>query len=91
MLTRKNSGPMKYPREQILDSLNTFAKKIWTHKIPTKARWHTGTRPSRPTMAHDPRNLAHLFKIKSRDTVFSEGQSKDLSDDNFHVFYDWEK
>ena len=46
---------MKYPR-----------KKIWIHEIPkkkncgpTKARWHNGTKPTRPTMVRDPRNLAH--------------------------------
>ena len=25
----------------------------------TKAQWHDGTRPATPTMARDPRNLAH--------------------------------
>ena len=43
--TRKNFGSTKYPWE-----------KFWTHETPTKARRHCGTRP---TMARDPRNLAH--------------------------------
>ena len=42
--TRKNFGPRKYPPE-------SFG--------PMKARWHGGTRPMRPTMARDSRNLAH--------------------------------
>ena len=57
---------MKYPREKLLDPRNTHEKKIETHEIPTKkilgptkGRWHGGTRPTRPTMARDPRNLAH--------------------------------
>ena len=53
--TKKSFRPTKYPRE-----------KIWIHEIPkkknygpTKARWHNGTKPTRLTMARDPRNLAH--------------------------------
>ena len=57
--TRKKLRPTKYPRENILNPRNTKKKKFWTHKIPTKARWQDGTRPTRPTIAHDPRNLAH--------------------------------
>ena len=53
--TRKNLGPMKYPREKILDPRNPYEKIFG----PTKARWHDGTRPTRLTMARDPRNLAH--------------------------------
>ena len=45
--------------EKILDSRNTHEKKFGTHEIPTKARWHDGTRPTRPTMVRDLRNLAH--------------------------------
>ena len=37
-------------------------KKFSSHEIPSKAGWHHGTRPTRPTMARDPRNLAHSFK-----------------------------
>ena len=68
--TRKNFDPTKYQREKILDPRNTHEKKIWhprnihekkiwTHKIPTTARWHDGTRPTRRTMmAPDSWNLA---------------------------------
>ena len=68
--TRENFVPTKYPRQKTLDSRNTHKKKFvtpqnthekkfGTHEIPTKARWHNGTRPTRRTMAHRPRNLAH--------------------------------
>ena len=43
--TKRYFGPTKYPREK--------------NYGPTKARWHNGTRPTRSTMARDPRNLAH--------------------------------
>ena len=49
--TRKNFGVTKYLRK----------KKFWTHEIPTKARWHDGTKPTRPTIALEPRNVAHSF------------------------------
>ena len=52
--TTKNFGSTKYPREKILDPRNTHEKKFWTHEIPTKARCHDGTKPTRPTIAHDP-------------------------------------
>ena len=70
-LTRKipmgeNFGPTKYPREKILNPRNTYQKKFETHETlmrkifgPSKARRHGGTRPTRPKMAQDPRNLAH--------------------------------
>ena len=32
-----------------------------THELPKKARWYDGTRPTRPTMARDPLNLAHSY------------------------------
>ena len=38
----------------------------------TKARWHGGTRPTRPTITRDPRNNPHL---KSH---FSEVNLKDI-------------
>ena len=59
----KNFRPTKYPRE-----------KFWTHEIPTKSRWHDGTKPTRPTIARDPRNLAHsifcLFSDEKRAFSF---------------------
>ena len=47
------------PQEKIFDTRNILDKKFWTHEIPTKAKQHDGTRHTRPTMACDPRNLAH--------------------------------
>ena len=47
-VTTKNSGPLKYPWW-----------KFWDHEIPTNVRWHDDTKPTRPTIARDPRNLAH--------------------------------
>ena len=55
--TRKSFGPTKYQREKSLDPRNTLEKKL----DGTMARWRNGTRPKRPTMARDPRNLVHLF------------------------------
>ena len=43
--TRKNFGSMKYPREK--------------NSYPWKAQWQGGTRPTRPTIAREPQNLAH--------------------------------
>ena len=66
LTTRKNFEPKKYLEEKTQDPGNTHEKVFWTHGIPTrknfkptKARWHRGTRPTRPTMTQDPRNLAH--------------------------------
>ena len=54
----------------------THKSKFWTQEIPTRKyfgptkyprekildpRRHDGTRHTRPMMARDPRNLAHLF------------------------------
>ena len=36
ILTRKNLGHTKYPREKIWDPRNTHEKKIGTHEIPTR-------------------------------------------------------
>ena len=33
---------------------------------PTKARWDDGTRPIRPTMTRDTRNLAHSCNSKTK-------------------------
>ena len=71
--TRKNLWPTKYPSENILDPRNTHEKNFWTHEIRTNARWHDGTRPTRPTIARDPRNLAHSQKLDFKQ-VFSLSQ-----------------
>ena len=62
----KDFRPMKILTRKNLDPRNTNEKKFQTHEIPTrknygptKARWHDSMRPTRPTMARDPRNLAH--------------------------------
>ena len=54
-----NFGLTKYPHEKILDPRNTDEKIFCTHDIPTKAQWRDGTRPTKPMMAPDLRNLAH--------------------------------
>ena len=41
------------------DPRNTHEKNFWTNEIPMKANWHDSTRPTRPMIARDPRNLAH--------------------------------
>ena len=70
--TRKYFRLSKYPRENIFYPRNTHEKKVLTHEIPTKARWHDGTRPTRPTIARDPRNLPQstmtLLKPKFQPT-----------------------
>ena len=62
---RRNFEFSNYPREKNSDPRNTHEKKFQTHEIPTgktfvptKARWHDGTRP---TLARDPQNLAHFL------------------------------
>ena len=35
-----------------------------TRELPMKERWYDGTRPTRPTMARDPLNLAHSYMGK---------------------------
>ena len=62
--TRRNWGPTKYPREKIEDPQNTHWKKLMTHKLPMKAQWYDVTRPTRPTMARDPLNLANSYMGK---------------------------
>ena len=56
----------KIPTRKKFDPWNSHEKKFWTHEIPTrknfgpsKTRWRDGARPTRPTMARGPRNLAH--------------------------------
>ena len=57
-----------------VDQRNTHEKIFWTHEIstikknctheiPTKTRWHGGTRPTRPTIARIQRNLGHPCKL----------------------------
>ena len=62
------------PKRKISDPRNTHEKNFWTHEIPTKSRWHDGTKPTRPTIARDPRNLAHsifcLFSDEKRAFSF---------------------
>ena len=62
-------GPTKYPPEYIWNPRNTdekncdlrnTPKKIFLIlETPTTAQWHDSTRPTRPTIVCDPRNLAH--------------------------------
>ena len=33
---KKKFGPIKDPQEKISDPQNTYDKKFWTHKIPTR-------------------------------------------------------
>ena len=68
----KTSGPTKYPREKISDARNIHDKKFRTQEAPTtknsgpsKAQWHNRTRPTRPTMARDPWDLAHSAHTRS--------------------------
>ena len=53
------------------DNKITHQKNFWTHEkkfdpheIPTKAQCHDTTKPTRPAIAHDPRNLAHSEMYK---------------------------
>ena len=63
---RKNRGHTKASKK-LGTTKYTHEKIFWTHEIPTRKsfeptkypRRHHGTRPTRPTMARDPRNLAH--------------------------------
>ena len=56
---------MNYRREKISDPRNTHEEKFQTHEIAMRQklnpRRHNSTRPTRPTMAQDPRNLVHSF------------------------------
>ena len=66
----------KYSQEKKSDPPNTHEKNFGTHEKkfqthetprdnfrPTRARWHDGTKPMRPTIARDPRNLAHSILL----------------------------
>ena len=70
-----NCRPTKYLREKILDQRNIREKKFWTHEIPTKARDRTKT--TRPTIARDPRNLAHSEKTRKQTYCKNTGESLD--------------
>ena len=59
--TRKSYGPTKFLREEILDPTK-YVKNFWTHELPTKVRRYDISRPTRPTMARDLRNLADSQK-----------------------------
>ena len=98
--TRKNLGTTKYPREKILDPPNTHEKKFETHEIPTRKYFGPtkyprrqdgtdGSRPTRPTMACDPRNLAHSTSSRLLITRCSNsGMScDDISIDQFLFFF----
>ena len=69
--TRKMFVLATYPRGKVIDQWNahekkfwtqrnTHVKKFWTHQLPTKVRRYDISRPTRPTMARDLRNLADL-------------------------------
>ena len=79
--TRKKFEPTKYSQEKIWDTRNAYEKIFWTREIPTRKysgptrkyfgptkylRRHDSTRPTRPTMACDPRNLAHSCLYKEQ-------------------------
>ena len=99
ILTRKNSRPTKCPREKVWDTGNTHEKKIGTHekkfetheipteKIlgPTKSRWHGDTRPTRSTMARDPRNFAHSFECLLRRDKFFYDSSEEHSITSYRI------
>ena len=70
---------------KIFESRNQLQEKKWTHDILTRKNFghtkypfgprkyplsHDGTKPTRPTIARDPRNLAHTFKLIS--VIFRE-------------------
>ena len=57
--TRKKLRPTKYSPEKDLNPRNTQEKNFGL----TKSRCHSGWRPTRPTMAQNPRNLANLYKL----------------------------
>ena len=70
---------------------NTHEKKFWTHKIPMKVQWHDGTKPTRPTTARDPRNLAHssrneLFCLK--EIFLKNGYPEDFTSKDYKKFMD---
>ena len=69
---KKSFRPTKYPWEKPLDPRNTHEKNYG----PTKARWHDGTKPTRPTMAREPQNLARSIKHKMRNIFLEKAYTK---------------
>ena len=72
---RKNLGTTKYLREKI----RSHEKKIWTHG---------GTRPTGPTLARDPGNLAHsvpkqLVKVLAENSLVGDPLKKLVNLRNF--------
>ena len=64
--TKKSLEATKYPQEMFWIHEIPTRNKFWTHEIPTRKnfgptekQWCDDTRPTRPTMAQYPRNLAH--------------------------------
>ena len=81
----KKFGTHEIPTRKYLEpTKNTHVKKFSTHEIPTKARWHGGTRPTRPTMARDPRTSAHsLWNLK----ISQKHKNLDMSKTRHHFFF----
>lgn len=61
-----------YPQEKISDPQNTHKanlspqypqKKILDPQTIQKDKWHDGTKPIRPTIAHNPQNFVHPVLI----------------------------
>ena len=72
----RKSWTYEIPTRKILNPRNTQEKKFWTHEtatrkkfIPTKTRWYDGTRPRRPNIARDGRNLKHSFSCITTEAV----------------------
>ena len=59
---RKKFWNHKIPTRKYFVSTRYLWEKIWTLQ-GTMARWHDGTRLTRPTIVQDPWNLAHLLGI----------------------------
>ena len=68
--TRKYFDPTKHPQNinekkfwthktTTRRNFESKRKTFRTHETPTRARWHAGTWPTTPTMACEPRELAH--------------------------------
>ena len=56
--------------EKKLDPGNTHEKKFQSHEKPTKAQWHDGTRPTRPTMTRNPLNLVYSLKTNKNSLKY---------------------
>ena len=62
-------------------------KKLVIHELPTKARWHDGTRPTRHTMAHDPLKVAHSYMGKYVGNVMRKQNSISYSGEELTELY----